>query len=264
MNRPLPTFLRLHASRNGHVWPRCRLSRECHPALTGPTEAVSFERWTERRERLGGAVSAAASWAGRGPSSRRPAPAVPDGEGRRLSVSTDRDGSVTPGASAPMAPMDAPPTLRDLAALARREGGDAAEALLGRVRQLALRYARARLGRFGAEDVAQDVAQEVCMAVHTGLRTYDDRGLPFEAFVYAIAARKVADAQRQLIRGPEAVAEVPDGVELAAGPEQLAWSATRRAARWPSSAPCRRSSRRSSPSGSPSGCPPRRRRPPWA
>ena len=121
-----------------------------------------------------------------------------------------------------MAPMDAPPTLRDLAALARREGGDAAEALLGRVRQLALRYARARLGRFGAEDVAQDVAQEVCMAVHTGLRTYDDRGLPFEAFVYAIAARKVADAQRQLIRGPESVAEVPDGVELAAGPEQLA------------------------------------------
>ena len=121
-----------------------------------------------------------------------------------------------------MATVDAPLPLRDLATLARREGGDAAESLLGRVRQLALRYARARLGRFGAEDVAQDVAQEVCMAVHTGLRTYDDRGLPFEAFVYAIAARKVADAQRQLIRGPEAVAEVPDGVELAAGPEQLA------------------------------------------
>jgi RNA polymerase sigma-70 factor (ECF subfamily) len=118
--------------------------------------------------------------------------------------------------------MDAQPTLRDLAALARRDGGAAAEALLGRVRQLALRYARARLGRFGAEDVAQDVAQEVCMAVHTGLRTYDDRGLPFEAFVYAIAARKVADAQRQLIRGPESVAEVPDSSDLAAGPEHVA------------------------------------------
>jgi RNA polymerase sigma-70 factor, ECF subfamily len=121
-----------------------------------------------------------------------------------------------------MAPVDAPLTLRDLAALARREGGDAAETLLGRVRQLALRYARARLGRFGAEDVAQDVAQEVCMAVHTGLRTYDDRGLPFEAFVYAIAARKVADAQRQLIRGPESVAEVPDSSDVAAGPEHVA------------------------------------------
>ena len=99
-----------------------------------------------------------------------------------------------------MEAVDAQPTLRDLAAVARRDGGDAAEALLGRVRQLALRYARARLGRFGAEDVAQDVAQEVCMAVHTGLRTYDDRGLPFEAFVYSIAAHKVADAQRLLIR----------------------------------------------------------------
>jgi RNA polymerase sigma-70 factor, ECF subfamily len=118
--------------------------------------------------------------------------------------------------------MDTQPTLRDLAAAARRDGGDAAETLLGRVRQLALRYARARLGRFGAEDVAQDVAQEVCMAVHTGLRTYDDRGLPFEAFVYSIAAHKVADAQRQLIRGPDAVAELPDGVDATAGPEQIA------------------------------------------
>jgi RNA polymerase sigma-70 factor, ECF subfamily len=121
-----------------------------------------------------------------------------------------------------MGTVDAPPTLRDLAILARREGGDAAGSLLGRVRQLALRYARARLGRFGAEDAAQDVAQEVCMAVHAGLRTYDDRGLPFEAFVYSIAARKVADAQRQLIRGPDSVAEVPDSSDVAAGPEQLA------------------------------------------
>ncbi len=110
-------------------------------------------------------------------------------------------------------------SLRDLAALAQRDGGDAAEALMVRVRQLALRYARARLGRFGAEDVAQDVAQEVCMAVHTGLRTYADRGLPFEAFVYSVAAHKTADAQRMLIRGPQAVADVPDAVDLTAGPE---------------------------------------------
>lgn len=93
---------------------------------------------------------------------------------------------------------------------------------MGRVRQLALRYARARLGRFGAEDVAQDVAQEVCMAVHTGLSTYDDRGLPFEAFVYSIAAHKTADAQRLLIRGPQAVAEVPDAVDETTGPEDAA------------------------------------------
>jgi RNA polymerase sigma-70 factor (ECF subfamily) len=143
-------------------------------------------------------------------------------EGRHRERPTQRDGSVTVEHPAAMETMDAQPTLRDLAALARRDGGDAAEALLGRVRQLALRYARARLGRFGAEDVAQDVAQEVCMAVHTGLRTFDDRGLPFEAFVYSIAARKVVDAQRQLIRGPESVPEVPDSADASAGPEQLA------------------------------------------
>jgi RNA polymerase sigma-70 factor (ECF subfamily) len=143
-------------------------------------------------------------------------------EGRHRERPTQRDGSVTVEHPAAMETMDAQPTLRDLAALARRDGGDAAEALLGRVRQLALRYARARLGRFGAEDVAQDVAQEVCMAVHTGLRTFADRGLPFAAFVHSIAARTVVDAQRQLIRGPESVPEVPDSADASAGPEQLA------------------------------------------
>ena len=65
---------------------------------------------------------------------------------------------------------------------------------------MALRYARARLGRYGVEDAAQDVAQEVCMAVLTALPTFDDRGLPFEAFVYSITARKVADTQRRVMR----------------------------------------------------------------
>jgi RNA polymerase sigma-70 factor, ECF subfamily len=134
---------------------------------------------------------------------------------------TSRDEAVTPAAPPAMTPVDTRPSLRDLAALAQ-ENGDAAEDLLGRVRQLAVRYARARLGRFGAEDVAQDVAQEVCMAVHAGLRGYADRGLPFEAFVYSIAARKVVDAQRQLIRGPQAVAEIPEAADPATGPEQLA------------------------------------------
>ncbi len=93
---------------------------------------------------------------------------------------------------------------------------------MARIRQLTLRYARARLGRFGDEDVAQDVAQEVCMAVHTALPDYDERGLPFEAFLYAIAARKVADSQRSLMRGPVAVAEVPDVCDPGAGPERTA------------------------------------------
>lgn len=85
--------------------------------------------------------------------------------------------------------------LRDLAGEARRRGGHVGEALMGRVHQVALQYARVRLGRFGVEDLVQDVAQEVCMAVHRALPAYDERGAPFEAFVYTIASRKVADTQ---------------------------------------------------------------------
>lgn len=43
------------------------------------------------------------------------------------------------------------------------------------------------------------------MAVMAALPRYDDRGLPFEPFIYRIAANKVADAQRSVHRGPVAV-----------------------------------------------------------
>ena len=121
-----------------------------------------------------------------------------------------------------MEPVGARTTLGDLASASRHGDVESAEMLMSRVRQLAVRYARARLGRFGADDVAQDVAQEVCMAIHTALPTYDERGLPFEAFVYSIAARKVADAQRALMRSPQSVGEVPDEPDASAGPEHTA------------------------------------------
>lgn len=109
-----------------------------------------------------------------------------------------------------------------LVAMAQDGCDVSAEALLARVRQLALRYARVRLARFGAEDAAQDVAQEVSMAVFTALPSYADRGVPFEAFVYGIASRKVADAQRALMRSPATVPDVPDQVDQTAGPEATA------------------------------------------
>jgi RNA polymerase sigma-70 factor (ECF subfamily) len=87
---------------------------------------------------------------------------------------------------------------------------------------MALRYSRVRLGRFGAEDTAQDVAQEVCMAVVTALPTYEERGLPFEAFVYTITSRKLADAQRAAMRGPAPVAEIPDVPADGPSPESVA------------------------------------------
>ncbi|HET6666451.1 MAG TPA: sigma-70 family RNA polymerase sigma factor [Intrasporangium sp.] len=98
----------------------------------------------------------------------------------------------------------------------------ARDELVRRVRDLALRYARVRLGRFGAEDLAQDVAQEVCMAVVAAVPTYEERGLPFEAFVYRIASHKLADVQRAEMRGPTPVADLPDRVDEAPTPEEAA------------------------------------------
>lgn len=87
--------------------------------------------------------------------------------------------------------------LRDLASLAADGDQAAREALLIRVRSVAHRYVRARLWTLpGGADLVDDVAQEVAVAVFDALGRYRDEGRPFEAFVYGIAARKVADAQR--------------------------------------------------------------------
>ena len=136
--------------------------------------------------------------------------------GRGGSTST----GVTHGGVDAMERVDAP-SLRDLAAAATRDT-HARDDLLVRVRDMALKYSRVRLGRFGAEDTAQDVAQEVCMAVMTALPTYEERGLPFEAFVYTITSRKLADAQRAAMRGPAPVAAVPDEPDEGPTPESVA------------------------------------------
>ncbi|MFN8077728.1 MAG: sigma-70 family RNA polymerase sigma factor, partial [Kineosporiaceae bacterium] len=99
----------------------------------------------------------------------------------------------------------------------------AVEHLLGAVRSLVYRYCRARLARMpGSDHVAEDVAQEVCIAVLTALPRYRDEGKPFEAFVYRIAANKVADAQRAGVRAPVPTDEVPDVIDLADNPEDHA------------------------------------------
>jgi RNA polymerase sigma-70 factor (ECF subfamily) len=135
-----------------------------------------------------------------------------------MALSWPRRVGVTTDTSAAMERVDAPASLRDLAMSATRDDR-ARDKLLARVRDMAVKYSRVRLGRFGAEDTAQDVAQEVCMAVLTALPTYEERGLPFEAFVYTITSRKLADAQRAAMRGPTPVADLPDGVDDAPTPE---------------------------------------------
>src|SRR4051794_34376830 len=118
---------------------------------------------------------------------------------------------------------DAAADLQRLAA--RAVGGDAqaTELLLGAVHRMVHRYCRARLSRFpGAGHAADDVAQEVCIAVLSALPRYRDEGKPFEAFVYRIAANKVADSQRGTYRLPQPQAELPEIVDLSDGPEDLA------------------------------------------
>ncbi|MBO0840078.1 MAG: sigma-70 family RNA polymerase sigma factor [Sciscionella sp.] len=98
----------------------------------------------------------------------------------------------------------------------------AVERLLGVVRPLVVRYCRGRVGR-GVRSVvsADDVAQEVCLAVLRALPGYRDQGRPFLAFVYGIAAHKVADAHRVAVRDrSEPFAEVPDSV-VGGSPESV-------------------------------------------
>lgn len=112
--------------------------------------------------------------------------------------------------------------LQELSSRAVQGDAAATERLLKVVHRMVRRYCRARLARFpGAEHTADDVAQEVCIAVLSALPRYRDEGRPFEAFVYRIAANKVADAQRASYRAAVPVAELPDGPETAPGPEEL-------------------------------------------
>lgn len=58
-----------------------------------------------------------------------------------------------------------------------------------------VRYCRARVGS-DKYPTADDIAQEVCLAVARAIPTYEDKGLPFMAFVYRIASNKIVDGRR--------------------------------------------------------------------
>jgi RNA polymerase sigma-70 factor (ECF subfamily) len=132
-------------------------------------------------------------------------------------------GAVTPSASAPAEPPHPVADLRALALLAAGDDADATSELLRQVRLLVHRYARARLGRsHDGLDGAEDATQEACIAVLNALPRYRDEGAPFEAFVYAIAARKVADARRAAERRPVPSDVLVDDPDPAPGPEERA------------------------------------------
>ena len=121
--------------------------------------------------------------------------------------------------------------LGEIGSLVRRAaGGDerATDDLLAHVHPLALRYCRTRLSRLpgDARHFVDDLAQDVCLAVLCALPRYRDTGRPFEAFVFAIAAHKVADLQRAAMRGPGSTAvpsdEMPEQPDDSLGPEERA------------------------------------------
>ncbi|GAA2744671.1 MULTISPECIES: RNA polymerase sigma factor ShbA [Kitasatospora] len=138
------------------------------------------------------------------------------------------DPSYTPGGRPPVLGAATSSEVADLVAAAVRGDGPAIEALLGYVLPLALRYCRGRLVRLpgGARHHVDDVAQEVCVAVLCALPRYRDTGRPFEAFVYGIAAHKIADLQRAAMRGPGSTVIPPDDLpetpDDSLGPEERA------------------------------------------
>lgn len=101
---------------------------------------------------------------------------------------------------------------------------DALREVVETIRPIVVRYCRARVGTVERGGLsADDVAQEVCLAAITALPRYRDRGRPFLAFVYGIAAHKVADAHRAAGRDLSYPAEtLPEQRSVEAGPEEMA------------------------------------------
>ena len=69
---------------------------------------------------------------------------------------------------------------------------------------------------------ADDVAQEICLSVVTGIPKYQEQGSSFMAFVYGIAAHKVADAKRNAFRHTNDVLDdSTDIVDVSEEPEMV-------------------------------------------
>lgn len=98
----------------------------------------------------------------------------------------------------------------------------AIEELIGRILPVVVRYCRSRVSAGSPVlATADDIAQEACLAVLTALPSFRREGKPFLAFVFGIAAHKVADAHRTAARTRSTpVAEVPDTASTEGGPDQ--------------------------------------------
>lgn len=86
----------------------------------------------------------------------------------------------------------------------------ALQKLINLIHPQVVRYCRSRLTVY-KYPTPDDVAQEVCLAVARSITTYEDKGVPFMAFVFRIAANKIVDARRAHTRDVSQLTdEVPD------------------------------------------------------
>lgn len=109
---------------------------------------------------------------------------------------------------------------RSLVADARSGCPIAMEDLLATVRPMIAHYCHARLSRYaGGRDVTDDVVQETMVSVFRSLPRYVDQGSPFAAWVYGIAARKIADAQRGVMGAATPVGDLPESADDGPSPE---------------------------------------------
>lgn len=77
------------------------------------------------------------------------------------------------------------------------------------------------VSRLGTVELADDVTQETCLGLVQALPTYQERGRPLSAFVFGIAANKVAMARRGLARSREVpLPLLPDRASPEPGPAE--------------------------------------------
>ncbi|HEY5822401.1 MAG TPA: sigma-70 family RNA polymerase sigma factor [Propionibacteriaceae bacterium] len=108
----------------------------------------------------------------------------------------------------------------DLVAGAQAGDPQSLNTLISAVRPAVFNYCRSRLASYAGGIDADDVAQEICVAVIRVLPRYQHQGVPFAAFVYAIASNKVADAKRRFSRSAVLVDEMPEQTEPSPTPEE--------------------------------------------
>ena len=91
--------------------------------------------------------------------------------------------------------------------------------LINLIHPQVVRYCRTRVGS-NKYPTADDVAQEVCLAVARAMPKFDEKGVPFMAFVFRIAANKIVDARRMHSRDlAQPTDEMPDEEEVSETPE---------------------------------------------